>query len=145
MRGSRTGGHSTHSVHGSLTEVSPRIGGTVAATWLARLMPMAPRRTGSDPVTDDAPPTPVGRPRANPRPLSGSPREEIVAVATRLFGAQGFANTTMAQIAEAAGLRQSSLYYYFRRKELILEATFSVNRAPLEFLKRIASEPGPPA
>ena len=69
-------------------------------------------------------------------------------MATRLFGEQGFANTTMAQIAEAAGLRQSSLYYYFRRKELILEATFSVNRAPLEFLKRIASEPGtagPPA
>ena len=106
---------------------------------------MAPRRTRSDPVTDEVPPTPVGRPRANPRPLVGSPREEIVAVATKLFGEQGFANTTMAQIAEAAGLRQSSLYYYFRRKELILEATFSVNRAPLEFLKRIASEPGSPA
>src|SRR5690242_16043028 len=96
------------------------------------------------PGVPDAP-MPVGRPRADPRPIEGSARDEIVIVATRLFGEQGFAKTTMAQIAEAAGLRQSSLYYYFRRKELILEATFSVNRAPLEFLKRIASEPGTPA
>jgi AcrR family transcriptional regulator len=88
---------------------------------------------------------PVGRPRADPRPIEGSARDEIVVAATRLFGEQGFANTTMAEIAGAAGLRQSSLYYYFRRKELILEATFTVNRAPLEFLKRIATEPGSPA
>lgn len=85
---------------------------------------------------------PVGRPRANGRPVEGSARDEIVAAATRLFAEQGFAQTTMAQIAEAAGLRQSSLYYYFRRKELILQATFSVNRAPLDFLKRISAEPG---
>jgi TetR/AcrR family transcriptional regulator len=85
---------------------------------------------------------PVGRPRANPRPIEGTARDEIVAAATRLFAEQGFASTTMSQIAETAGLRQSSLYYYFRRKELILEATFSVNRAPLDFLKRMRGEPG---
>ena len=78
-------------------------------------------------------PTP-GRSRA--RPATRSSR-----AATSLFAEQGFAKTTMAQIAEAAGLRQSSLYYYFRRKELILDATFTVNRAPIEFLKRIAPSP----
>lgn len=85
---------------------------------------------------------PVGRPRANPRPLEGSARDEILRAATRLFAELGFAQTTMAQIAEEAGLRQSSLYYYFRRKELILQATFAVNRAPIEFLKRISRDPG---
>lgn len=94
--------------------------------------------TGPPPSTG----APVGRPRASGRPLEGSARDEIIAVATGLFAEQGFARTTMAQIAEAAGLRQSSLYYYFRRKEHILQATFSVNRAPLDFLKRISSEPG---
>ncbi len=96
------------------------------------------------PADGDTAPAPVGRPRANPRPLEGSARDEIVAVATHLFSERGFAQTTMAQIAEAAGLRQSSLYYYFRRKELILQATFSVNRAPLEFLERIRADAGGP-
>jgi TetR/AcrR family transcriptional regulator len=103
---------------------------------------MSKRANPVDP--QPTPVMPVGRPRADPRPIEGSARDEIVVVATRLFGEQGFAKTTMAEIARAAGLRQSSLYYYFRRKELILEATFTVNRAPLEFLKRIAAEPGPP-
>ncbi len=87
-------------------------------------------------------PAPVGRPRANPRPLEGSARDEIMTAAAKLFAEQGFGQTTMAQIAEAAGLRQSSLYYYFRRKELILQASFSVNRAPLEFLKRMGPDSG---
>jgi len=101
--------------------------------------------TAADTDTDTAAAAPVGRPRANPRPLEGSARDEIVTVATRLFAENGFAQTTMAQIAEAAGLRQSSLYYYFRRKELILQATFTVNRAPLEFIKKLTAESGPTA
>lgn len=63
-----------------------------------------------------------------------SPRDEIIAVASGLFAVKGFARTTMRDIAQAAGLRQSSLYYYFNRKELILEASFTVNTAPLKFL-----------
>ncbi len=105
--------------------------------------PKADRREAA---TDEMDPVsaPVGRPRANPRPIEGSARDEIIAAATRLFSERGFAQTTMAQIAETAGLRQSSLYYYFRRKELILQATFSVNRAPLEFLERIRADAGGP-
>lgn len=50
---------------------------------------------------------------------------------------KGYAQTTMRDIANAVGLRQSSLYYYFNRKELILEASFSLNRAPLDFLEQL--------
>lgn len=84
----------------------------------------------------------VGRPRADQRPLERPARDEIVAVASRLFAEKGFAHTTMSEIAAAAGLRQSSLYYYFRRKEQILQATFTINRAPLDFIRRIGVEPG---
>ena len=107
----------------------------VASSAMARAKPGGGGSVGVDDGDERAPAAPVGRPRANPRPIEGSARDEVIAVATRLFSEQGFAQTTMAQIAEAAGLRQSSLYYYFRRKELILEATFSVNRAPLDFLE----------
>lgn len=67
-----------------------------------------------------------------------------MAAATRLFAEQGYAGTTMSQIAKAAGLQQSSLYYWFNRKELILQAAFGVNRAPLDFVIRMSSEPGSP-
>lgn len=82
---------------------------------------------------------PGGRPRADRRPLDGSAQDEILRAATRLFAEKGFARTTMSEIAAAAGLKQSSLYYYFSRKEQILQATFTVNRAPLEFIERIGA------
>lgn len=81
---------------------------------------------------------PLGRPRARQRlDQATAPRDEIIAVAARLFAEKGFAQTTMRDIAYAAGLRQSSLYYYFNRKELILEASFTVNSAPLDFIRRL--------
>jgi len=51
----------------------------------------------------------------------------------------------MSEIARAAGLQQSSLYYWFARKELILQAVFAVNRRPLEFIERIGAGSGSPA
>ncbi len=65
-------------------------------------------------------------------------------VAARLFAEVGYANTTMSDIARAAGLQQSSLYYWFKRKEMILQATLTVNRQPVEFLERILGEDGSP-
>jgi AcrR family transcriptional regulator len=91
------------------------------------------------PVRPDVVKAPGGRPRANPRPIDGTAHEEIVRAATKLFADKGFARTTMSEIAAAAGLKQSSLYYYFNRKEQILQATFTVNRAPLEFIERIGA------
>ena len=64
----------------------------------------------------------VGRPRANPRPLERAPEEEILLVAARLFAQKGFAGTSTREIAEAAGLRQPSLFHYYAKKEHILQA-----------------------
>ena len=90
--------------------------------------------------------TRVGRPRASGAATRArSPRDEIVAVATRLFADLGFDQTTMSEIARAAGLQQSSLYYWFKRKELILQAVFAVNRTPLEFIERVGAGSGSPA
>src|ERR1700704_2134968 len=90
---------------------------------------------------------PVGRPpaRAGGAPGLGA-RAEIVAVASRLFAAQGVGETTMAEIADGAGLQQSSLYYYFRSRDAILEEILgTVNRVPLEFVERLKREGGPAA
>lgn len=69
----------------------------------------------------------------------------IIAAATRLFAERGYAQTTMSDIAREAGLQQSSLYYWFRRKELILQEALAVNRAPLEFIGRVGAGSGSPA
>jgi TetR/AcrR family transcriptional regulator len=47
----------------------------------------------------------------------------------------------MSEIAAQAGLRQASLYYWFKKKEEILaEIVKEVNRGPLDFARRLASE-----
>lgn len=52
----------------------------------------------------------------------------------------------MSRIAREAGLKQSSLYYYFRRKEEILAALVGrANVVPLELMGRITVDGGPPA
>ncbi len=84
----------------------------------------------------------TGRPRTRPSEQDLPPRDEIIAAAAHLFAAQGYAGTTMSQIAKEAGLQQSSLYYWFNRKELILQAAFGVNRAPLDFVIRMSAESG---
>jgi len=86
----------------------------------------------------------MSRPRKVPQTLEGDPREQIVAAATRLFARRGIGATTMAEIAESAGLAASSLYYWFRSKQQILEVIVEdVNRAPLDYAERVATEEGP--
>jgi AcrR family transcriptional regulator len=73
----------------------------------------------------------AGRPRNTPRRSDLPVAEEIVAEASRLFARHGVAATTMADIAAAAGLQVSSLYYYFGSKHEILETIVGeVNRLP---------------
>ncbi|MET3443397.1 AcrR family transcriptional regulator [Variovorax paradoxus] len=48
-------------------------------------------------------------------------RERILQAAARLFAAQGYANTTMAQIVRALGVTKPFVYYYFRDKQEIFE------------------------
>ncbi|HVJ95507.1 MAG TPA: TetR/AcrR family transcriptional regulator [Acidimicrobiia bacterium] len=104
-----------------------------------------PRKKTSDSEVR-ARPRGVGRPRLQPRNADVDPTDEILAVASRLFGALGIGATSMARIAADAGLAQSSLYYYFHSKEEVLAAIVGrANVVPLELVRRIEADGGPPA
>jgi TetR/AcrR family transcriptional regulator len=86
-----------------------------------------------------------GRPRAA-GDGSADPREGIVAAASNLFATAGVEAVTMAQIAEAAGLQQSSIYYWFRSKADVLASILErVNRIPLAIVERERAAAGPVA
>jgi TetR/AcrR family transcriptional regulator len=88
----------------------------------------------------------VGRPRATPRSTSVDPREDIVVAASRLFGSLGIEATTMSRIAEEAGLRQSSVYYYFRSKDEVVAAMVErANVVPLHLVSAVIAEGSSPA
>lgn len=55
--------------------------------------------------------TPADRPPAT--------REQILSVAARLFSERGYANTTLRQIAQEAGIQAGSVYYHFDGKDEI--------------------------
>ncbi len=90
-----------------------------------------------------SPPVPekrrVGRPRKRASAAAGGePREQILNAAAALFAARGIADVSMLEIAEQSGLGQSSLYYWYRRKELIVaELLQQVNRLPLAFARQL--------
>ncbi|MGY4710510.1 TetR/AcrR family transcriptional regulator [Mycolicibacterium sp. CBM1] len=98
------------------------------------------------PTPQNRPIRSIGRPRNDAESAPGaSPRSGIVNAATRLFAEKGYAQTTMSDIARAAGLNQSSLYYWFRSKEQLLGETLAVNRAPLSFIADVGAGSGSPA
>ena len=51
--------------------------------------------------------------------------ERIIREARRLFIERGFENTSMSNIAQAAGINRPALHYYFRTKEKMFSAVFS--------------------
>lgn len=53
-------------------------------------------------------------------PAPEATRDQILAHAARLFRHQGYAATTLRQIAEAAGIKAGSIYYHFGSKDEIL-------------------------
>lgn len=69
-----------------------------------------------------------------------------MAAAGALFASHGVEAVTMAQIAERAGLQQSSIYYWFRSKAEILGSILErVNRIPLAIVERERAAAGPVA
>ncbi|MEM5446886.1 TetR/AcrR family transcriptional regulator [Paraburkholderia guartelaensis] len=65
----------------------------------------------------------AARPRGRRRAAADlDMRERLLASATQLFGEQGIAATTMAQIAEAAGVTSAMVHYYFTNREKLLDA-----------------------
>lgn len=68
-----------------------------------------------------------GDEQTEPRPSPRNKRAEIVAVATKLFGENGYEDTKWADVATAVGLGPTALYHYFESKqeclfEILVEA-----------------------
>lgn len=73
-------------------------------------------------------------------------RQRILAVAVELFSTQGYAGTSIRDIALPMGMTKASLYYYFESKEQILDAVTEPLRREMEQLVARASvPPTPPA
>ena len=47
-------------------------------------------------------------------------REELLAVATKLFAARGYHGTRMDDVADVIGLNKATVYHYYASKSLIL-------------------------
>jgi TetR/AcrR family transcriptional regulator, cholesterol catabolism regulator len=62
--------------------------------------------------------------------------DKILKVATELIGSNGYAGTSMQDIADKVGLHKSTLFHYVKSKEelllLILERTGEINQTNLE-------------
>jgi AcrR family transcriptional regulator len=56
---------------------------------------------------------------------------EILEAATELFGAQGYASTTMEAIAARAGIAKGTVYRYYATKEALFEAMVRSSIAPI--------------
>lgn len=54
-----------------------------------------------------------------------SRRSELLAIAARLFAEKGFRNTTVRDIADAAGILSGSLYHHFDSKESMVDEILS--------------------
>ena len=71
----------------------------------------------------DASNSPQPRKRGRPaQAASDSLKPLLIAVSARLFRAQGFDNTTVRDIAAAAGVQAGSWFYHFKSKQDILQA-----------------------
>jgi AcrR family transcriptional regulator len=108
------------------------------------------RVTDMTPVISPAPPmrhdgtmplTRAGRPRLTAQRRPGTTaRDEILDAAGELFTTQGYAATSTRHIAESVGIRQASLYHYFKTKDDILCALLSQTVSPtLAFLPELTA------
>lgn len=75
--------------------------------------------------------TRAGRPRLHAQRRPGTTaRDEILDAAGELFTTLGYAGTSTRTIAESVGIRQASLYHYFKTKDDILCALLSQTVTP---------------
>jgi AcrR family transcriptional regulator len=61
------------------------------------------------------------QPGKNAAPLVSERRDEILALASKIFADKGYASTTVREIADAAGILSGSLYHHFASKEAMLD------------------------
>jgi AcrR family transcriptional regulator len=99
----------------------------------------------ADGTASGAPKRRVGRPRANAA-ISEDPSEDILNAAASLFCSAGYTATTTRQIADAAGLRQASLFHHFARKGDLLGALLDRTVEPaLDFVAWLDTVDAEPA
>jgi AcrR family transcriptional regulator len=67
-------------------------------------------------------------------------RENVVAVATRLFAERGFEGTSIEAVLDEAGVSRGSLYHHFASKEALFEAVFQATETRIgeDLLQRSA-------
>jgi AcrR family transcriptional regulator len=58
--------------------------------------------------------------------MASDKKSHILAAAQRLFQEKGLGRSTMEDVAKAAGMGKSSLYYYFKSQEEIFDAVLEV-------------------
>jgi AcrR family transcriptional regulator len=70
-------------------------------------------------------------------------RDHLVAVATRLFGEQGYEDTSIEDVLGAAGVSRGALYHHFAGKEALFEASLQLveSRMTAGLLEMIADAP----
>ena len=61
-----------------------------------------------------------GLKRSGARKRGGNTRQHVLDCAARLFRMQGYAATSLRDIAAASGMKPGSLYYHFPSKEMIV-------------------------
>ena len=77
------------------------------------------------------------------RPKNPLPRPRLVAQAATLFAARGYGATSMAQVAEACGIRKSSLFHHVDNKEaLYVEVLGTYIQGLSELVLAAAARPG---
>ncbi|MGC4961779.1 TetR/AcrR family transcriptional regulator [Gordonia sp. DT218] len=87
-----------------------------------------------------------GRPRlVKPRRHGDTARDEILDAAAELFTRHGYTGTSTRMIADAVGVRQASLYHYFKTKDDILAALLATTVDPsLEQARELLASEGEP-
>ncbi|EHY78917.1 transcriptional regulator TtgR [Stutzerimonas stutzeri ATCC 14405 = CCUG 16156] len=72
-------------------------------------------------------------------------RLKVIAAALELFSRNGYSNTTLAMIAEAAGFSRGPIYWHFKSKDELYQAVLTISQEPLERLiarsRKLAKEP----
>lgn len=64
--------------------------------------------------------------------VKGNTKQEILDAALELFSVQGYEATSIAQLAEAVGIRKASLYSHFANKQAILDELTQITLAQYE-------------
>jgi len=62
--------------------------------------------------------------KSAPTRAKSATRDRVLAVSLELFNERGIDRVTTAEIAEAAGINEGNLYYYFQKKEQLALALF---------------------